>query len=388
MTIQPSFINAPPDQDGRPSILIVDDNAENLRLLSQMLAREGYRFRVASTGRRALESVQANPPDLILLDIMMPEMDGYTVCEKLKADPETRDIPVLFVSALDGTWDKVKAFSVGGVDYVSKPFEVAEVLARIETHLTLHQLQKRLEQQVAELDAFAHTVAHDLKNPLNVLIGYADLLVQASSDSENSVISQASQAISATALKMSNIVEELLLLASVRQMDQVTLEALDMTAIVDEAQQRLAPMLQEHQAQVEAPSEWPAARGYAPWVEEVWVNLISNAAKYSGQPEKGISPRIALGANRVAPDSGSPPSNRPPLVRFWVRDNGPGLTIEEQEQLFTEFTRFHQIDTKGHGLGLSIVRRIVEKLGGHVGVESAPGEGSLFYFALPAVSDE
>jgi signal transduction histidine kinase len=212
--------------------------------------------------------------------------------------------------------------------------------------------------------------------------------VQASSDSENSVISQASQAISATALKMSNIVEELLLLASVRQMDQVTLETLDMTTIVDEARNRLAPMLQEHQAEVEAPSEWPTARGYAPWVEEVWVNLISNAAKYSGQPEKGVSPRIVLGANHVASDSGSPPSNRPPLVRFWVRDNGPGLTSEEQEQLFTEFTRFHQVDTKGHGLGLSIVRRIVEKLGGHVGVESAPGEGSLFYFALPAVSDE
>jgi signal transduction histidine kinase len=377
-----------PDQDGKPSILIVDDNAENLRLLSQMLAREGYRFRVAGNGRRALESVQANPPDLILLDIMMPEMDGYAVCETLKADPETEDIPVLFVSALDGTWDKVKAFSVGGVDYVSKPFEVAEVLARIETHLTLHNLQKRLEQQVAELDAFAHTVAHDLKNPLNVLLGYADLLVQASSDVEDDVISRASHAISDTALKMNNIVEELLLLASVRQMDQVPVEALNMAPIVDEAQKRLAPLIEEHQAQVTRRPVWPAAWGYAPWVEEVWVNLISNAAKYSGQPEKGIRPQVELGADRVPPEDEPSPSNRPPMVRFWVQDNGPGLTPAEQEQLFTEFTRFHQVATEGHGLGLSIVRRIVDKLGGHVGVESAPGEGSLFYFTLPAASDE
>ena len=126
-------------------ILIVDDTPDNLRLLSQMLSEQGYRVRAVTSGTRALASVRADPPDLILLDIKMPEMNGYQVCEHLKADAETRDVPIIFISALDATQDKVEAFTVGGVDYVTKPFQLEEVLARVETHLTLRRLQKRLQ---------------------------------------------------------------------------------------------------------------------------------------------------------------------------------------------------------------------------------------------------
>ena len=126
-------------------ILIVDDTPDNLRLLSQMLSEQGYRVRAVTSGTRALASVRADPPDLILLDIKMPEMNGYQVCEHLKADAETRDVPIIFISALDATQDKVEAFTVGGVDYVTKPFQLEEVLARVETHLTLLRLQKRLQ---------------------------------------------------------------------------------------------------------------------------------------------------------------------------------------------------------------------------------------------------
>ena len=145
---------------------------------------------------------------------------------------------------------------------------------------------------------------------------------------------------------------------------------LDMGGIVAEALQRLNQMIEEHHAQIVLPPSWPSALGHAPWMEEVWVNYISNAIKYGGQP-----PRVELGAKTL--EDGN--------VLFGVRDNGRGLSAEDQSRLFTPFTRLDQVSTKGHGLGLSIVRRIIEKMGGQVGVDSEIGRGSVFYFTLPAV---
>jgi DNA-binding response OmpR family regulator len=136
---------------GSANILVVDDTRDILRLLIGILAERGYKVRPASNGRVALAAAQAEPPDLILLDIMMPEMDGYEVCERLKADERTSDIPVIFISAMDEVLDKVKAFSTGGVDYITKPFQVEEVLARVTAHITIRNQQKLLEAHNAEL---------------------------------------------------------------------------------------------------------------------------------------------------------------------------------------------------------------------------------------------
>lgn len=135
----------------KANILVVDDTTANLHLLNSILTQQGYKVRPVPNGRIALKSAQAKPPDLILLDIMMPQMDGYEVCKQLKANQKTQNIPVIFISALDEVLDKVKAFSVGGVDYVTKPFQVEEVLARIETHLTLRFTKKELLQNNQEL---------------------------------------------------------------------------------------------------------------------------------------------------------------------------------------------------------------------------------------------
>jgi signal transduction histidine kinase len=142
-----------------------------------------------------------------------------------------------------------------------------------------------------------------------------------------------------------------------------------MLAVVIDAQDRLADLIGEHQADIILPDAWPTALGRGPWVEEVWVNYISNAIKYGGSP-----PRVELGATRQAGGT----------VRFWVRDNGPGLTPEEQARLFRSFERLDRVRAKGHGLGLSIALRIVEKLGGQVGVDSQVGQGSVFSFTLPS----
>jgi two-component system sensor histidine kinase/response regulator len=243
----------------------------------------------------------------------------------------------------------------------------------------LRQYTAELEARNEELDAFAHTAAHDLKNPLGLLIGYADILAMGQADLPPEDFDRYVQAIARNGRRMGRIIDELLLLASVRQAE-VDVEPLDMESIARESLQRLVDMVEEHQAAIIFPDAWPAALGYGPWIEEVWVNYLDNAIKYGGRP-----PRVELGAEELPPSAfPGEGERRRGMVRFWVRDNGPGLSPEEQARLFRPFTRLDQAQTKGHGLGLSIVRRIVEKLGGEVGVESEEGKGSVFSFTLPA----
>ncbi|MGC9523127.1 MAG: response regulator [Anaerolineae bacterium] len=231
-----------------------------------------------------------------------------------------------------------------------------------------------LEAQNAELDAFAHTVAHDLRSPLTGMIGFVDLIRRAAKELGAENILEYAHYLDRNSIRMNNIIEELLLLASVREMGQVPLRPVDMARIVREVQGRLDYLIEEYEAQISVADAWPVVVGYGPWIEEVWVNYLSNALKYGGRPEEGVAPEIALGWDRVDGEE---------TIRFWVRDNGQGLRPEERAQLFTPFERLHNVRAEGHGLGLSIVRRILEKLGGEVGVESGPGEGSRFYFTLP-----
>ena len=140
-----------PDSTPKADILAIDDTPENLALLSQMLTEKGYKVRSVTKGSTALRGAKAAPPDLILLDVKMPEMNGYEVCQQLKNDERTRNIPIIFISALGDVFDKVKAFQAGGVDYITKPFQVEEVLARLDTHLTIRNLQIQLQAQNAQL---------------------------------------------------------------------------------------------------------------------------------------------------------------------------------------------------------------------------------------------
>ena len=233
----------------------------------------------------------------------------------------------------------------------------------------LRQQTLELQARNEDLDAFAHTAAHDLKNPLALIVSLAYSLDENQASLSAEELKEHVQIVRNTAFKMCSIIDELLLLAEVRKAD-VELEPLDMAAAVAAARERLIQMIEECQGTIIMPSTWPPALGYRPWVEEIWANYLSNAMKYGGS-----SPHVELGAT-PQPDG---------MVRFWVRDSGPGLTSEDLARLFTPFTRLSRIRFSGHGLGLSIVRRIVEKLGGQVGAESQAGQGSLFFFTLPAV---
>jgi two-component system sensor histidine kinase/response regulator len=248
-----------------------------------------------------------------------------------------------------------------------KPYDI--LLRQLKQHeQVLLQHANDLTHRNEELDAFSHTVAHDLKNPMSTI-----LIAAAAIDDPNLGAKEMRSflhGIVETIHKMSRILDELLLLSQIRKVD-IPGELIDMGNIVASARQQLADALESSSARLRTPPSWPAAIGYAPWVEQVWVNYISNAVKYGGTP-----PQIELGVDSL-------PGG---MLRFWVRDKGRGISAEEQPNLFRPFIQLNQAHAMGSGLGLSIVRRIVEKLGGTVGVESQPGQGSCFYFTLPDAS--
>lgn len=356
-------------------ILVVDDERLNRRILQVYLQEQGHTVVMAGNGQDALSILQRDGFDLVLLDLIMPKLDGYQVLKEMKGTPNLRHIPVLIISALDQMESIIRCIELGAIDYLPKPFDPILLQARIRASLSakrawdLEQIYaKELEEQNNELDAFARTVAHDLKSPISVVVGYASMLLEDYERFDEEPIKALLERIYISSMKSASIIDEILLLARLRKED-VDLVSLNMQIIIDEALFRLTPMIEMYEASIKVNNSWPLALGYAPWVEEVWVNYISNALKYGGSP-----PEVELGAH-LDEAAGQ--------VCFWVKDNGSGLTKAEQEQLFVVFNRLSESEVEGHGLGLSIVERIVQKLGGRVGVESELGAGSTFWFSLP-----
>ena len=377
-------------ESGRTRILYMEDDAGLARLLQKSLERASYSVDIARNGEEGLALYRTGQYDMVVLDQNMPIYNGLEVIHSLAAQGPLP--PIIMVTGAGNEKIAVQALKAGAGDYIVKDVEgvFLELLpAVIEQVLYQHRLVKEkqqaegalrqytaeLEARNEELDAFAHSVAHDLKNPLSNVITYSEALLEYYETMPDEDRLMCLRTITQSGRKMDNIIDELLLLAQVRKMEAERTR-LNMAHIVTEARQRLISMIERVQAEITVPdmSAWPAVIGREGWVEEVWVNYLSNAIKYGGQP-----PCAELGAT-LQPDG---------MVRFWVRDNGNGLAPEAQARLFIPFTRLNQVRAKGHGLGLSIVRRIVEKLGGQVGVESEgkPGHGSVFYFTLPAAPD-
>lgn len=382
-------------------ILVVDDepNLEPLicQIFKQKIQQKEMCFIFAENGVEALAKLNQEI-DLVLTDINMPKMDGLTLLTKIQFRKAILNpaLTTIIISAYDDMQNIRKAMNLGAFDFLTKPIEAADLrrtIAKTIEHIQLlkkaqaqqqlveeklRRINEELEQRVeartaellqsnAELDAFAHTVAHGLKTPLSLIVSYVGLFDEYDATLDPELI-PIIHTIQEMAYKSINIIEALLLLASVRQSD-VILQPLDMDHIINQVCKGLQSMIEEYQGEVILPEQWPTALGYAPWLEEVWTNYISNGLKYGGTP-----PRLELGS--TVQEGG--------MIRFWVRDNGPGLSPADQNALFTEFSRLDERDVEGHGLGLSIVRRIIEKMGGEVGVKSSniPGQGSEFYFTL------
>jgi len=357
-------------------LLLVEGNPGDARLLRETLMDAGAaQFEMAHVESldEAKKRLAQGGIDVVLLDLSLP--DGHGLKTLLRARAAAADVPIVVLTGLDDEAMAVKAVQNGAQDYLVKGQIDSNLLARsvryaIERARTLETLRQRtleLQMRNEELDAFAHSVTHDLKRPLSLMTGYADMLVEDFATLSDDEWRGYMHAIAQSGRKMCRVIDELLLLSVVRH-SEMAIEPLDMASIVAEAQQRLADMVEEYHAEIFVPKAWPSARGHAPGVEEVWVNYIGNAIKYGGRP-----PQIELGATAQVDGR----------IRYWVHDNGRGLTPDDQARLFTPFTRLNQVQITGHGLGLSIARRIVEKIGGQVGAESEVGRGSVFSFTLP-----
>lgn len=249
--------------------------------------------------------------------------------------------------------------------------ENLEQLVRERTY-SLQEKTRELERKNADLDAYAHSVAHDLKNPLTVIVGTSSILMVANKQLSREQLEQHLAVIKKTGIKMSSIIDALLLLASV-QRETVKPNMLDIKTIAQDACQRLELLAREQNARIDIIGEWLPAMGHAQWVEEVWVNYVSNAIKYGGKPAQ-----IELGCSAAANQQ----------IKFWVKDKGVGIAPERQADLFVQFSRLDPMAAEGHGLGLSLVKRIIEQLNGEVGYELAQEGGSIFWFSLPETTQQ
>ncbi len=364
------------------TLLIVDDVPNNLKMLFTYLREHDFKVRVAQDGEDALEQLQYARPDLILLDVMMPNMDGFEVCRRLKSNAETKDVPVIFMTALTETVDKVQGFQIGAVDYITKPVQQEEVLSRVNAHLGVNKMRRLLEQEIQmreqdnkvleqrnrDLEAYARIVARDLKKPLIRLSGLTKILLSDLEKLDKPEPAKFVHEIEQSRRDMVATIDDLLLLAEVRS-ESGSMDELKMGEIVTKVLERLDYLVKKYNGQLKLPAQWPSAWGYAPWIEKVWENYISNGLKNGGRP-----PRLELGAD--GDGSG--------FIRFWIKDNAPGLSEAKRKQVFAAF---NSIEHAQEGLGMSIVQRIAEHYGGVAGVEALGAVGNLFYFSLPEVLD-
>ncbi len=376
------------------SILIVDDQSENLRSLFEALSCEGYKLRVLGS-EQALQVAPLDPPDLILLSIQMSEIDGYEVCRRLKADSKTQRIPVIFLGALAGSIDKEKVFGGGGADYIAQPFQVLEVLARVDHQIRLRRLQQKDAQQRRqlqvrsqllqdtneELKLFTSSVSHDLRSPLRGLQGLSQALLEDYGDQLDELGTTYLQRISATATNMNQLLDDLIAYSRVDRIS-ISLEPVSLEAVVNTAIRALQAEIDEKQAVIKVQPNLPEVIGYSPVLDQVANNLLDNALKYIAL---GDRPAILIGADLVAPESADSEPAKPAQVCWFFQDDGIGIAPADQAKIFQPFSRLHGSEAYlGSGFGLAIVQRGIARLGGTCGVESVAQQGSRFWVKLPA----
>ncbi|MEC4803238.1 MAG: hybrid sensor histidine kinase/response regulator [Jaaginema sp. PMC 1079.18] len=378
-----------------PLILIVDDNPTNLKVLSYTLMNEGFELAIATDGTEALAQIAEEKPALILLDVMMPGIDGFETCRRLKANRETEDIPVIFMTALSDTVDKVKGLSIGAVDYISKPFEAVDVLARIRVHLRLQAAQKRMlaQEKLAALGTLAAGIAHELRNPLNFVANYAEIAVTNLTELLNSSeISQSPE----TKHLLQEVREDINSIYHHSQRAEQTIKSMMQLARRDRQPHWEATVLDIllNQATQLAYQSFRArypefsleiVTDYDPTVETIWVvpsdfsraaiALVDNAcyALYHKQKQQAtFQPQLHL-KTRAGDRS----------IKISLRDNGSGIPAKLTRHLFDPF-----VTTKppgeGTGLGLSLAQNIiVEQHGGNLTFHSEIGQYTEFTIALP-----
>ena len=388
----------PMDNPADTTILIVDDMPDNLQILQDRLESVGYSTAIVTNGKACLEVAQGTHPDLILLDIQMPEMDGFETCRRLKQDPATQAIPVIFVTARQDTEAVVQGFRAGGVDYITKPYQGAEVLARVETHLRIDRLTRQLaesnehanalneelqlrygELQKLEVmrESLTQMIVHDLRNPLGSVLGYVELLEMGGHVPREPTPQDYQRAIRLGGQTLMDMINAMLDLAKLEAGEMVLkIEEIALTEVLDDVKVGLAAQLDRRKLSLQI----HISEGLSPVsadresLRRILVNIIGNAISFS--PPSG---EITVAA-----------SEEEGQIRLAIRDQGPGILEEEKARIFD---KFGQIESKqsgrkySTGLGLAFCKMAVEAHGGQIGVESQIGEGSTFWFTLAAAHE-
>jgi len=367
-------------------ILVVDDEKKNRIFLKDVLEAKGYHVSEAEDGKQALHRAMNDPPDVILLDVMMPGMDGFEVCRRLKKDPKTASIPILMVTALSERSDRIKGIEAGANDFLSKPLDYHEAVLRVHNavyskHL-FDQLQEdfeRLKELESLRDNLTHMIIHDLRQPITVISGYFQLLQLHAGDSTTDSTTERKRDVFEQISRAVNVLMEMIeSLLDVTRLEAgkmpLNLSHCDLNELVEEVVETLGPLKDKHNVHIKSSDDPVSAFCDKDLIRRVIANLVGNAMKYT---PKGGEVRITVESDKLQ-------------SRIAVSDTGAGIPKEYHDKIFDKFgqVKSRQAGTKySTGLGLTFCKLAVEAHGGEIGVESESGKGSTFWFLLPSVSD-
>jgi len=364
--------NHPNDANSSIRILVADDHPVNIQIVANMLGKLGYEIVPAADGPTALKHLALRPPDLILLDVVMPGMDGVEVCRRIRENPDWKDIPIIFLSAADDKELIVRALEAGGVDYVTKPFNHKEMLSRVRTHLALKAAHDRLKQLAEDKDELLGILAHDLKNHLGGIQLSADLLRQWMAGANRGKPAELCENIYHSTGQLLAFVKEFLANSAADHGVALNLEPVSLSDAVTRAAQdyQEAARRKNLEIRLELSAEPANVLADRNALMQVLDNLLSNALKFSP-----ANKQITI---IVRPAEAG--------VECLIQDQGPGFSAEDKARLFRRYVRLSARPTGGEpstGLGLSIVKKLVQAMKGELTCTSTPGEGAVFALRLP-----
>jgi two-component system, sensor histidine kinase and response regulator len=361
-------------QDLTPErIVIVDDQERNLQVLTGILEPLGFEITPFTSGEKAVGHITGPTADLILLDVMMPEMDGFEVCRRIRAQPELLGVPIIFLSAADEKAFVVRALEAGAVDYVTKPFNQAELISRVRTHLALKRARDRLKQLAEDKDELLGILAHDLKNHLGGMQMTARLLHERTEGLSDARLTRMATNIVDASNQMFSFVKEFLANAAADRGLTLSVEAVSVAEAAAATVQRYseAALRKSIRIHEDFPADAPMVLADRGALDQVIENLLSNALKFS-PPDTSIWLSIA--------------PTQDGFLEFRVRDEGPGCDANDLARMFTRYRRLSARPTAGEpstGLGLSIAKRHADAMKGSLACVSEGGHGSTFILRLP-----
>jgi len=351
-----------------PLIMIVDDVSKNIQLLGQVLKSKGYRILALTESSKAVHAIEKNLPDLILLDIMMPEIDGYEICSIIKSKPETKDIPVIFLTARTQSEDIIKGFELGAVDYVTKPFNTNELLMRVKTQIELKMAIKSAEKANAAKSDFLANISHDIRSPMNGIMNVMDILLKSDlSQIQKNYVNTAKQAGNALLCLINGLLDLSKIEAQQLELEHIQFDLRELLENISDIYAIEAYKKGLEYACIIPENIHTVVIGDSNRLRQIIINLVNNAIKFTNEGE------VSICVQKQSED----------MFRFIIQDTGKGIASSKLSQLFKPYAQLDASTSRqygGTGLGLSIAKQLVELMQGSIQVYSEEGVGTTFEF--------